>query len=50
MSRILPVPRVLLFALACAVSLTVATGCGLKGDLVLPPPVENDSDSEDSDA
>lgn len=35
MLRILPALRVLLFALV-TMSLAASTGCGLKGDLVLP--------------
>jgi len=50
MRRILPVLRVLLFALLAATILSASAGCGLKGDLVLPAPAEKDSETEESDA
>ena len=50
MPRILPVLRVLLFAVLAAPLLTVSAGCGLKGDLVLPAPAEKDPEGEESDA
>lgn len=39
MQRILPALRILLFALATLWA-GLITGCGLKGDLVLPDPAE----------
>lgn len=45
MLRILPALRVLLFALV-TMSLAASTGCGLKGDLVLPEPSEQPRQTE----
>lgn len=49
MPSILPALRALLFALAL-LPLLIMAGCGLKGDLYLPPPDEaSSSQAEDED-
>jgi len=44
MSQILPALRIVLFALVALASAPI-TGCGLKGDLVLPDPADASSES-----
>ncbi|HMB40158.1 MAG TPA: lipoprotein [Wenzhouxiangellaceae bacterium] len=48
MQSILPARRALLFASAL-VPLIMLGGCGLKGDLVLPPPGEPSSSQQESE-
>ena len=44
MFQILPALRIVLFALVALASATI-TGCGLKGDLILPDPADGSSES-----
>ena len=44
MFQILPALRIVLFALVAPASATI-TGCGLKGDLILPDPADGSSES-----
>jgi predicted small lipoprotein YifL len=44
MTRILPALRIVLFALLAPASALI-TGCGLKGDLILPEPADASSES-----
>lgn len=48
MPSILPAPRALLFA-SVMVPLLFVSGCGLKGDLVLPDPDEASSSQPESE-